>query len=151
MNSGNNVSEIGKRVTEKMSTVDFVDDNKTALERAKGWADELMDLEFKGRGDREKSARYRLSRKTGVPESYLFRLQYKTREMKDVAGSVYQALWIARTAYNRACAANEEAADRYKAERLKLKAHHEETDQKPVPAGKGMAVPAVGKANRKKA
>jgi len=128
--SGNYVSETGKRVSEDM--------NSTALIEAKSWADELMNMEFRGRGDKEKSARYRLSKKTGVPESYLFRLQYKTGEMKDVAGSVYRALMIARDAYDRACTANEEAADRLKAERLALKAHHETTDEKPASAGVGM-------------
>lgn len=149
--SGNYVSESGKKVTEKMSATVVIEDQLSALERAKSWADELMDAEFQGRGDKEKSVRYRLSRKTGVPESYLFRLQYKTRDMKDVAGSVYQALMLAKASYDRACAANEEAADRYKAERLNLQARNETTNQKPAPAGKGMAVPSVGKAERKKA
>lgn len=141
----------GKRFSETGKNVSEEDMTSTALIEAKGWADELMNIEFKGRGDREKSARYRLSKKTGVPESYLFRLQYKADEMKDVAGSVYRALMIARAAYDRACAANEEAADRLRAERLALKAHHETTDQKPASAGLGMAAPAVGKANQKKA
>lgn len=100
-----------------------------ALFEAKKWADELMDLEFKGRGDREKTARGRLAKKVGLPESYLYRLQYKTREMKDVAGSVYRALMLA---YDKACEGNEKAADRYKAERLRLRNNHEETDQELV-------------------
>lgn len=125
--SGNYVSELGKRISEKMSSI--------ALNEAKSWAEELMNREFRGRGDKEKSARYRLSKKTGVPESYLFRLQYKAGEMKDVAGSVYRALMIA---YDNACAANEEAADRLKAERLELKAHHEKANQKRLQAAVGM-------------
>ncbi len=125
--SGNSVSETGKNGSKNMTSV--------ALIEAKGWADQLMDSEFRGRGDKEKSARYRLSKKTGVPESYLFRLQYKTAEMKDVAGSVYRALMIA---YDNACRSNEEAADRYRAQRLGMRGHHETIDEKPASAGLGM-------------
>lgn len=63
-----------------------------ALTEAKGWYAALMDAEFKGRGDREKAVRGRIADETGIPESYLYRLQYKTRGMKDVAGSAYRAL-----------------------------------------------------------
>lgn len=112
-----------------------------ALFEAKKWADALMDLEFKGRGDREKTARGRLSKKTGIPESYLFRLQYKTREMKDVAGSVYRALMLV---YDTACEGNEKAADRYKAARLRLREPHEETEQEPVEAPRGVGASAGG-------
>lgn len=98
-----------------------------------------MDREFKGRGDKEKSVRYRLSKRTGIPESYLFRLQYKTREMKDVAGEVYRRLMVA---YDEACRANEEAADRYRAERLGIT--HEETYEKPISAAVGIASTEMG-------
>lgn len=125
--NGKSLSEFGKRVSKVMSTV--------ALSEAKNWADELMNREFKGRGDREKSARGRLAKKCGVPESYLFRLQYKTREMKDVAGSVYRALMIA---YDEACRANEEAADRYKAERQKRRDGNEKANQERASAAQGM-------------
>lgn len=118
--SGNRVSETGKRVSEaKMTSV--------ALNEAKTWADKLMDLEFKGRGDREKSARGRLSDKIGVPESYLFRLQYKTREMKDVAGSVYRALMLA---YEDMCLKNEEAAAKHRADRHELRKVNEANHQR---------------------
>lgn len=66
-----------------------------ALEQAIVWHDALMDLEFKGRKDKESAARFRLSKKIGVPESYLFRLAHKRREMRDVAGEVYRRLCIA--------------------------------------------------------
>jgi hypothetical protein len=125
---GNWFSKSGKNVSEDKMT-------STALIEAKGWAQELMNREFTGRGDREKSVRFRLSKKTGIPESYLFRLQYKTAEMKDVAGSVYRALMIA---YDAACRANEDAADKYRAERLGLRGHHETTDEKPASAALGM-------------
>lgn len=117
---GNWLSETGNKVGVRKTM------ENSALDEARGWASALMDHEFKGRGDREKSIRYRLSRKIGVPESYLYRLQYKTREMKDVAGSVYRALMIA---YNNACEKNEAAAARYRAERLGLRGNHETADQ----------------------
>lgn len=98
-----------------------------ALNEAKTWADKLMDLEFKGRGDREKSARGRLSDKIGVPESYLYRLQYKTRDMKDVAGSVYRALMLA---YEDMCLKNEEAAAKHRAERNELRSTHAADNQR---------------------
>lgn len=95
-----------------------------ALADAKRWADALLDREFRGRGDKEKSVRHRLAKKIGIPESYLFRLQYKTREMRNVAGSVYRALMLA---YHNACERNEAAADRYRAERLALTRGQDET------------------------
>ena len=101
----------------------------TALTQAKGWADALLDREFRGRGDKEKSVRHRLAKKIGIPESYLFRLQYKTRDMKEVAGSVYRALMIA---YHNACEKNEAAADRYRDERLRLRGTHETTGEELV-------------------
>lgn len=128
---GNRVSEFGKKVSKVMST--------EALFEAKNWADNLMNAEFKGRGDKEKSARYRLSLKCGVPESYLFRLQYKTAEMKDVAGSVYRALMLY---HDKICAANESAADRYKAEREDLqRKRHGTVTQQPVAARERMGTP----------
>jgi hypothetical protein len=111
---GKSVSESGKKVSEAEMT-------STALIEAKTWADRLMNIEFRGRGDKEKSARYRLSKKVGVSESYLFRLQYKTAGMNDVAGSVYRALMIAINTYDRICQANEDVADRHRAERLTLR------------------------------
>jgi hypothetical protein len=111
---GNKISKNGKHVSEaKMTSV--------ALDEAKSWYAALMNAEFKGRGDREKSVRGRLSDQTGVPESYLFRLQYKSREMKDVAGSAYRAL---KLAYDEMCVRNEEAAARYDAERVALRSTH---------------------------
>ena len=129
---GNWFSKSGKSVSEDAMT-------SIALTEAKEWADELMNREFSGRGDREKSARFRLSKKTGVPESYLFRLQYKTREMKDVAGEVYRRL---KLAYDAACLANEKAAERYKTERLELK--NETTGKKPASAGMAIHAPRSG-------
>ena len=138
--SGNSISGSGKKSEAEMTSI--------ALQEAIQWNTELMNREFQGRGDKDYLIRHRLSEKTGVPESYLFRLQHKSRGMKDVAGEYYRRL---KLYYEQACEMHEEAADGYRAERLKLKADHEKTDEKPAAAGKGVAVPTVGKANRKKA
>lgn len=136
---GNWFSKSGKSVSEEAMT-------SIALTEAKAWANELMNREFNGRGDREKSARFRLSKKTGVPESYLFRLQYKTREMKDVAGEVYRRL---KLAYDAVCLANEQAAERYKTERLELK--NETTSKKPASAGMAVHAPRSGSVDQAEA
>ena len=87
--SGKSVSEFGKKISEE-------DMNQTvALREALEWHDALMDLEFAGRKDKESAARFRLSKKIGVPESYLFRLAHKRRDMRDVAGEVYRRLCVA--------------------------------------------------------
>lgn len=125
----------GKSLSENGKSVSEVEMNSIALNEAKDWADALMDMEFRGRGDREKSVRGRVSKRTGIPESYLYRLQYKTREMKDVAGSAYRAL---KLTYDELCRLNEEAADRHHAERMRIRGNHETADEKPAPAGLGM-------------
>lgn len=80
-----------------------------ALNEAAQWADKLMEAEWQGRKDRENLVRYRLARKLGISESYLFRLQYKTSEMSDVKGSVYRALRLAAIAYGFITEAGEDA------------------------------------------
>lgn len=125
----------GKSLSENGKSVSEVEMNSIALNEAKDWADALMDMEFRGRGDREKSVRGRVSKRTGIPESYLYRLQYKTREMKDVAGSAYRAL---KLTYDELCRLNEEAADRHHAERMRIRGNHETADEKPAQAGLGM-------------
>ena len=100
-----------------------------ALAEAVKWNEKLLDAEFKGRKDKDYLARSRLAERLGVKESYLFRLQYKTEEMKDVAGSVYRALMHA---YADMCARNEEAADAMRAERKKLEAERHEANQGPT-------------------
>ena len=100
--SDKSVSGSGNRVSEK-------DMSAAALNEAAQWADELMDAEWRGRGDREKTVRHRLARNIGVSESYLFRLKYKVSEMTDVRGSVYRALMLARRTYGLVADAGEEA------------------------------------------
>lgn len=89
--------------------------SNTALSEAAKWTEELMNAEWKGRKDRESTVRYRLSKSIGVAESYLFRLQYKTREMTDVRGSVYRALMLARRAYGLAISVGDAVYEKEKA------------------------------------
>lgn len=123
--SGDSISKIGKKVVgAEMSTI--------ALNDACKWHDELMDNEFKGRKDKESAARFRLSKKIGVPESYLYRLAYKRRDMRDVAGEVYRRL---KQSYDELCAKTEATADAMEAERLQIKAQRNAVDQGPVATG----------------
>lgn len=112
------ISEFGKKTwkprEEEMTSV--------ALTEAVDWTEKLLDKEFQGRGDKDYLARYRLSQKLGIKESYIFRLQYKADEMRDVAGEVYRRI---RHAYEEMCARNEEAADAMRAERMELRKQHE--------------------------
>lgn len=87
--------------------------SSVALSEAREFLDALHDAEFRGRKDTDGAARYRLAMKLGVKESYLFRLQYRADEMKDVAGEVYRRL---RLAYETTCERVENAADRIERE-----------------------------------
>lgn len=106
--SDKRVSKNGKKVSEDSMSM-------SALNEAAGWAEELMNAEWKGRKDRENLVRYRLSQAIGVSESYLYRLRYKLREMNDVRGSVYRALMIARDTYGLVSEAGETAYQEEKA------------------------------------
>lgn len=106
--SGNCVSARGNRGSEV---------NGEALIEARGWLDDLLDAEWKGRRDREKSVRGRLAKSIGVPARYLFRMQYKLAEMTDVKGSVYRALMRAHAAYVASCEYHEGKAAESRAKR----------------------------------
>jgi len=113
--SDKRVSQSGKRVSEgDMSTV--------ALNNAIRWHDKLMDAEFKGRKDNESAARFRLSKKIGVPESYLYRLTYKRSGMRDVAGEVYRRL---QEGYEAICLKIETSAEAMAIERREYEARNE--------------------------
>ncbi|KAA0684546.1 hypothetical protein DTW90_36005 [Neorhizobium sp. P12A] len=116
-----------------------------ALQEAIDWTGKLMDKEFKGRGDKEYQVRYRLSENSGVPESYLYRLQYKSRTMKDVAGEYYRRL---KLYYEHTCEVNEDAADRYEAERLRLRGDHEKIDAKRASARVDVAASTIRKGKK---
>lgn len=111
-----------------------------ALQEALHFHDVLMDAEFKGRKDNESAARFRLSKKIGVPESYLYRLTYKRREMRDVAGEVYRRL---REGYVALCEKHEAAADAYRAERLKIEAERNASNKGLPDGGMGMGASEV--------
>lgn len=96
--SGKSVSEFGKGFGVQSQ----------ALIDGKRWFDALMKHEFQGRGDRDKRARGQIADDTGVPESYLFRLQYKMKDMRDISGEVYRRLMLR---YDEICRAHENAAD----------------------------------------
>ncbi len=98
-----------------------------ALSDAKRFYDRLMDEEYKGRRDRNGSARSRLAEDLGVNENKLLRLEYKFEEMRDVGGELYRRL---RLWYLAKCEKNEEAAAAMRAERLQLKAQRHETNRK---------------------
>lgn len=104
-----------------------------ALSDARSFLEALHDAEYRGRKDTDGAARYRLAARLGVKENYLFRLQYRAEEMKDVAGEVYRRL---RLAYEEMCERNERAADAYRAERLVTRKSHA-VDQSPAQAGIG--------------
>lgn len=103
-----------------------------ALNEAKTWLEVLHDAEFRGRKDTDGAARYRLAQKLGVKENYLFRLQYRAAEMKDVAGEVYRRL---RIAYDEACKRNNEAAAADRAQRLQIEAKGNGISQEPSSEG----------------
>lgn len=122
-----------KRKTVSKSDKSFSEDSMStqALDDAKTWLEVLHDAEFRGRKDTDGAARYRLAKKLGVKENYLFRLQYRAAEMKDVAGEVYRRLGLA---YVDMCERNEKAAAAYRAERLGLRKENA-VDQKSAAAG----------------
>lgn len=110
----------------------------SVVEKARGWAEALQQAEFRGLGDTREAARYRVSRKTGVPESYLKRLRYRWEEMTDIAASQYVAL---QEAYADLCGAIEAKADEYERQRLQIRNQTDAVDASPVAdaAGEGGA------------
>lgn len=127
------VSDIGKKVSEdEHMSMDVVAESQF-------FAEALQKAEYRGLGDTREAARYRVARKTGVPESYLKRLRYKAHEMTDVAGSVYRNL---RQGYDDLCVRNEAAADAYRAERLKIEDRHEADQEHLAPLPRMVAPPS---------
>ena len=64
------------------------------VEDAARWAEELQQAEYRGLGDTREAARYRVSRSTGVPESYLKRLRYKTVRAAGHPRSDLSQAWV---------------------------------------------------------
>lgn len=125
---GKGFSKSGKSFVEgSMST--------EALSEAKSWLELLHNAEFRGRKDTDGAARYRLAKRLGVKENYLFRLQYRAAEMKDVAGDVYRRI---KLAHDQICERNEVAAAAYRAERMGTGHNHAVSiDTEPVGTGDG--------------
>lgn len=65
----------------------------SVVDEAAGWADALLRREHRGPGDTIDAARARLARRHKLPEQVLWALRY--RRPKDIAGSIYRALWRA--------------------------------------------------------
>lgn len=116
--SGKKVSARGKRLAAM----------NTALREAKGWYTSLLEAYHMGRGDREKAVRGRISDETGVPESYLFRLQYKFNEMRDISGEAYRRI---KLGYEELCERNEAAAREYEARRIRMGNRRNAVNQEP--------------------
>ncbi|RYG85271.1 MAG: hypothetical protein EON59_12565, partial [Alphaproteobacteria bacterium] len=64
-----------------------------AVDEAATWAETLLRREHRGPGDTIDAARARLARRHKLPEQTLWALRY--RRPKDIAGSIYRALWRA--------------------------------------------------------
>lgn len=92
-----------------------------ALIEGLNWHDELMGVLHRGRGDKEKRVRGELSDLTGIPESYLFRMTHKRRDMRDIAGEAYRRL---RLAYDRLCTGIETKADAVEREAQQIEERH---------------------------
>lgn len=107
----------GKSVSGFGNSLRRTNHEEVALDEARFWAEELQKAEFKGLGDTREAARFRVSQRTGIEESYLKRLRYKWREMGEVAGSKYRALMLA---YEDLVQRNEAAAREYRAKRQEL-------------------------------
>jgi hypothetical protein len=114
-----------------------------ALQEACQWHDELMEAEFQGRRDKESAIRSRLSEKTGVPESYLYRLAYKRGTMRDIAGEVYRLLNLAHTKYVRVCERIEASSDAMQAKRQQLESKRNAAVQGPHRVGVGTNAPVA--------
>ncbi|MER9355524.1 hypothetical protein NKI61_19840 [Mesorhizobium sp. M0514] len=104
----------------------------TALHKGREYYDALMDAEYRGRKDRNGSARSRLADDLGVNENKLLRLEYKIEEMRDIGGELYRRL---RIWYEAICEGNEAAAQQMREERLQLKARRDAVHRRPGETG----------------
>lgn len=103
--------------------------------------DQLMDKLHRGRGDKEKRVRGELSDLSGIPESYLFRLQHKRRDMRDIAGEAYRRL---KLAYEQVCEGLENTASRLEGEAQRIEEHNASFARNSA-AGEGVGAPPQGK------
>lgn len=103
----------------------------SAANEAFAFLNALTQKSFRGWGDTVTAARDRAAKQAGVSPAQAERVWKRWQSMKTVNGDVYRSL---RNAYEAACLANEEAADRYEAERLSMRKIYA-VDQKPASAG----------------
>lgn len=129
-----------KTLGKSAKNVSESDMSTTALLKGREYYDALMDAEYRGRKDRNGSARSRLADDMGVNESKLLRLEYKIEEMKDIGGELFRRLSIW---YEAICEGNEKAAAEMRAERLRLKAERLQKRQKHA-VGKGPSSEGMG-------
>ena len=122
--SGDKKSEFGVSKVNGMTTV--------ALQQALKWHDDLMDHFFTGRKDKDSAVRFRLSKASGVPISYLVRLAHKRRELRSLDAEIYRLLHLAHSKYVSACERIENAAEAKRQEWLKLEAEQQHEN----PAGR---------------
>lgn len=101
-----------------------------AANEAFDYLNALTKTEYRGRGDTATAARDRAAKKAGVSPAQAERVWKRWQSMKTVNGDVYRLL---RNAYERICEANEQAADRYAAERAALRGNHEAIAHKHSP------------------
>jgi hypothetical protein len=104
----------------------------TAVSEAFGFLNRLTQREYRGWGDTTTAARERAARNAGITPAQAERVWKRWQRMASIDGDVYRAL---RNRYEELCAANEQAADAYRAERLQLKAGRNAVDQKPGEPG----------------
>jgi hypothetical protein len=103
-----------------------------ALQQALKWHDDLMNHFFTGRKDKDSAVRFRLSKASGVPESYLVRLAHKRRELRSLDAEIYRLLNLAHAKYVRACERIEGATEAKRQEWLRSEAEQEHEN----PAGR---------------
>jgi len=97
-----------EKVSESGKTVAGGEPVNMTVEHAQLWAEGLQESEFRGLGDTREAARYRASRRSGVPETWFKRLRYRAHELSDVPASIYLKL---KASYDECCERVEAAAD----------------------------------------
>lgn len=94
----------------------------TAVEKSAHFLNELARHHHRGRGDTWTAARDRAAREAGIERSYAKRIWDRWQTMRDVSGEAFMRL---EAAYEAICKSNEDAADRYAAERAALRGSNE--------------------------
>lgn len=102
-------------------------------QKANYWLESLMKKHHRGPHDTWTAARDRAAKAAGIELTMAKRIWQRWQDMRDVGGETVIKLM---TAYEALCQANDEAAERYKAERHELrKSPSNETSQEPHQSG----------------